>query len=90
METTVALSDGEYDRVHPRCPRCGAYEVYEFRHTIIRYRIDRTSERVEEILKESEDPIFHRCVTCGYGSDLLAWDEHGRSDFLPPDPRRFT
>lgn len=62
----------------------------EYRQVIVRYRLDRDGERAEEIIKASEDPIFHRCVACAYGSDLLAWDEHGRSDFLPPPPRRFT
>lgn len=84
----LSVADAEADQGALRCPRCGSYEIHEFRQAIIRYRVTRTSSKAEAILRESEDPIFHRCVDCGYASSDDHWEIFGRSEFFPP--RRCT
>ena len=74
METVLTPHDGEYDRARVRCPYCGSYEIHEFRQAIVRYRLSRTTAVCEAILKESEDPIFHRCMDCQYGSGDDTWE----------------
>lgn len=56
-----------------RCPRCGSEEVYEYRMGIHRYRIDHGIRRFDGSIRESEDPIFHRCVDCQHASDENDW-----------------
>lgn len=56
-----------------KCPRCGSRTIDEYRMGIVRYRITNGREEEEEVDRDGQDAVGHRCADCYYASDTDIW-----------------